>query len=159
MCVREGRKWEARYHDNGEVDLEGLRTHDQNNNNSRAFAGATPHSQLTCTVCACLLISIALPYSFPAPLSTLLLPLHCTTLPAALGITTFDLPTLLAASGFHPSSNLQSFAFAALTNGSRSIRPSAISPQVDSQQIETAQVDSPQVNSPQKLGRNSTGAN
>ncbi|MPC87576.1 hypothetical protein E2C01_082442 [Portunus trituberculatus] len=63
LCVKEGRKWEACYHDNGEVDdLEGSCTHHHNNNNSGAFAWGTRHSQLTCTVCACLLIPIALSY-------------------------------------------------------------------------------------------------
>ncbi|MPC36232.1 hypothetical protein E2C01_029681 [Portunus trituberculatus] len=97
----------ACYHDHGEIDdLEGLCTHHHNNNNSGAFAWATQHLQLTCTVCACLVIPIALSYCIFCSAAHTSEYSHRTALRSqlfVLGITTFDLPTLLAASGVHPS--------------------------------------------------------
>ncbi|MPC80632.1 hypothetical protein E2C01_075216 [Portunus trituberculatus] len=70
---------------------------------SPASTWATPHSVLTCTAYVCLLIPSALGIALPLSPS---FHSHCNALCSwlsALGITTLNLPTLLAASSIHPS--------------------------------------------------------
>ncbi|MPC91621.1 hypothetical protein E2C01_086670 [Portunus trituberculatus] len=107
----------ARYHDNGEVDdLEGSRTHHHNNNNSGAFAWATRHSQLTCTVCACLLIPIALSYCISCSHAFTPTALHYAPSCPPWVSQHLTCPPSWRPQASTPLGNLQSFAFAALIN-------------------------------------------
>ncbi|MPC32069.1 hypothetical protein E2C01_025372 [Portunus trituberculatus] len=113
-----GKKMGSRYHDNGVVDdLKGSHTH-HNNNNSGAFAWATRHLQLTCTVCACLLIPIALSYCISCPAAHASTPtaLHYAPSCPSWASQHSTCPPYWRPQASTPLGNLQSFAFVALIN-------------------------------------------